>query len=207
MEQSSIQLVDPEKPQTFLPKEVLNNLESYGDFLSYYVQLEEATTTVSWLKADLLAEFSNRQGETSLGKLALDINEPFPTVTNYIRTSRAFPPDTRIPNVPFSSHMIASFSDSYNDKEKRFETDNRFGWVEKAADEKLTTRKLDQLIKKEKETKKGTILLLCEYCKKADGDVATYSVYREGKRGFVRLKLHDSCWITITASILDHYDA
>lgn len=119
-----------------------NSLQTYEDFLSAYIQLEETTAIFSWTKADLLNELTKKYGEKSLIALSKDIRQPTSTFVNYVRVARAFPENKRLPNASFTLHFQASFADSYNPKRGEFLTDQRFEWLNKAVDEGWSTRRL-----------------------------------------------------------------
>lgn len=133
-----------------LDASILDNLDSYDDFLSLYIQLDQTSSAFSWLKADLLLRMTQKLGDNSVQKLAEDIKQPASTIVNYTRTALAFPPEKREEGASFSLHFQASFADSLPDKSKGFETDKRFEWLERAMDENMSTRKLAEQIQIEK---------------------------------------------------------
>lgn len=133
-----------------LDSSVLDNLESYDDFLSYYIQLDQTSSAFSWLKADLLLRMTQKLGDNSVRKLAEDIKQPASTIVNYTRTALAFPPEKREEGASFSIHFQASFADSLDEKTRGFEGEKRFEWLEKAIDENMSTRKLAEEIQLEK---------------------------------------------------------
>jgi len=133
-----------------LDKNVLEQLESYDDFLSFYIQLDQTSSAFSWLKADLLLKMTDKLGNDSVKKLAQDIHQPASTIVNYTRTALAFPPETREEGASFSAHFQASFADSLDEKTKEFQSDKRFEWLEKSIDENMSTRKLAEQIQIEK---------------------------------------------------------
>src|SRR5574343_65829 len=73
----------------------IQNLSSYEDYLSYYITLDETSTAVAWLKADMLLDMHKKLGFSTLITFAKDIGQPCSTVANYIRVARAFPPERR----------------------------------------------------------------------------------------------------------------
>lgn len=131
--------------------DILSALETYEDYLSFYVQIEQNSTAFSWLKADTLYRMSQRLGEKTLTQLARDLKQPDSTVSGYVRVARAFPKDKREPDVSFSIHFHASWADSYDQKNQQFITNKRFNWVKKAAEEQLSVRKVIAGVKEEKE--------------------------------------------------------
>lgn len=141
MEETAVVNLDPA---------ILTQLEAYEDYASFYRQIEESVTAFSWLKADTLYHMSQRLGEKSLTQLGKDLEQAKSTVTNYIRVARAFPSDKREPAVSFSGHYQASFADSYDEVNQVFIGENRFNWVKKAAEERLSARKVREGVDAEK---------------------------------------------------------
>lgn len=179
-----------------LSPEILGKLESYEDYLSFYIQLEQASTAFAWLKADLLFQMASKLGEKSIEQLARDINQPRSTVVNYVRTARAFPQEKRDLAASFSIHFRASFADSYDDKTGEFNGEERYKWVEKAIDEGMSTRVLGDAIQREKQRQELEVLVLpCSRCKKSDGEIKPYLIYSPGSHlSGERFELHDSCY-------------
>lgn len=103
------------------------------------------------MKADLLLQVEKKLGEKSLRVFSGEVNQPQSTITNYIRVARAFDKERRDVGASFSTHFQASFADSYDEETKSFKSDTRFDWLNKAIDEKMSTRKLAQEIQKHKE--------------------------------------------------------
>lgn len=128
----------------------LSQLKTYEDYLSFYSQLDEASSAFSWVKADVLHQMTMNLGEKSLESLAADLKQPRSTVANYVRVARAFPPDKRLAIVPFSTHYQASYADSYDEKTKTFSGEERFALVQKAADENLSVRQVIREMKSQK---------------------------------------------------------
>jgi hypothetical protein len=130
--------------------DILSNIQSYEDYLSFYTQLDEVNTNNSWLKADLLFQMYEKLGEESLIKMSKDLRQKRTTVSSYIRVARAFPPEKREPLASFSSHYQASYADSFNDQTKEFDNNKRFEWIKKAIEENLSTREIAHGIQAEK---------------------------------------------------------
>lgn len=135
-----------------LDKEEINKLQAWEDWVTYYLQLGEASNSFSWYKADLLLALYGKFGEGSLDKFASDVKEPKSTVINYVRTARAFPPDKRIAHLSFTHHFQASYADSFNEKTNEFEGELRHELLAKAADDNLSTRALQDEVKESKKT-------------------------------------------------------
>ena len=185
-----------------LSHDILKKLESYEDYLSFYIQLDQASTAFAWLKADLLFQMAAKLGETSIEQLARDISQPRSTVINYVRTARAFPMEQRSPAASFSLHMRASFADAYDEK-TGFQGDERFKWVDKAVDEGLSTREVGEAIQRDKLRESlGVAILPCSRCDKTDGTIKPFVMYSPG--GHIeanRFELHDTCLNEVTAFI------
>lgn len=129
---------------------ILAKLESYEDYLSFYIQLEEADAAFSWLRADTLLQMTQKLGGTSLLQLSKDLRQKHSTVINYVRVAKAFPVDKRESLASFSAHFQASFADSFNDKSQEFNGEKRFTWIKKVAEEGMSVRELAHEIKQEK---------------------------------------------------------
>ena len=130
--------------------DILSKIENYEDYLSFYIQLEEASTGYSWLKADMLLQMSEKLGEESIAKISTDLKQKRTTVASYIRTARAFPVEKREPSLSFSGHYQCSFADSFSDTDKTFDGEKRFAWAQKAVEEHLSTRAISNGIQAEK---------------------------------------------------------
>ena len=182
-----------------LSPEILSRLQSYEDFLSYYIQLDQASTAVSWVKADLLVHMSKKLGIKGIESLARDIKQPRSTIVNYVRTAKAFALNQRDYGVSFSHHFQASFADEYDDETGTFLTDKRFGWVNKAGDESLSTRELqDQIQRTKKKEELGDPFEHCSYCGKNSGNVKKWILYSPGNRKHItRMELHEDCYLII----------
>lgn len=179
----------------YLDPEETKELQTWEEWITYYLQLSEASNAFSWHKADFLSQLYDKFGGESLEKFAADVGEPRSTVVNYVRVSRAFPPDKRVPHLSFTHHYQASFADSYDEAKKEFVTDSRFQIIEGAADRNISTRELKEEIKEAKEENTaGAILPICEYCKKDTLGAIKYVLFapNTGKES-VRFMLHPEC--------------
>lgn len=179
-----------------LDPNIKQQLSTWEDHVNYYVLLEEASNTASWIKADVLLNLIDKFGDESINNFAGQINQKGATVTNYIRVAKAFPPETRNPMVSFSNHFQASFADSYDSNSKEFIGEKRFEWIEKAAEEGYSTRKLQDEIQHEKEKeKKGVDIVPCYKCGKNDGEIMRCVFYVFGNRNKAeRFELHKGCY-------------
>lgn len=132
------------------PPSILDKLSSYEDYLSAYIQVDQASSSASWFKADLLLQMSRKLGENSVKKLAEDVKQPASTIINYTRVALAFPAETRDEGASFSLHFQASFADSLDEKDRNFKGEKRFEWLNKAIDNNMSTRQLAENIQEEK---------------------------------------------------------
>lgn len=199
-------MVNRENPLGLDPK-IASQLDTWEEWISYYLQLGEASNSVSWIKADLLNELEKKFGGESIEKFATDVNEPRSTVTNYIRTARAFPIETRVPHLSFTHHYQASFADSYDENKKEFATNTRFDLIEKAASDNISTRQLKDRIHEQKEAnKEDAAPPTCELCKKDTKGVREYCIYSPGLgKQSVRILLHEMC-LTKVLEIIKNYE-
>lgn len=188
-----------------LDEQVLSKLTSYEDYLSYYIQLNEATDAVSWVKADFLLYMLHKMGASSLLALSRDMKQPFGTVDNYIRTARAFPPEKRNEAMSFSHHFKASFADKYDEKTKTFLTDKRFEWVNRAQDERMSTRTLQANITEAKEkTENPDLGVSCSHCGKPNEKLQKWTMASPGTgKRIINLYLHEVCLVEILKFIYD----
>lgn len=184
-----------------LSSDILSKLETYEDYLSFYIQLDQASSAFAWLKADLLLQMSQKLGDKSLEQLGIDLNEKRSTVINYVRTAKAFPADKRDEAASFSIHFRASFADSFDDKTQEFNGEKRFKWVEKAVDEGLSTRELAEAIHSEKQRESLNIPILpCSRCGKTEGKIFHYVLYAPGEKRLAdRFELHEECYVEFVA--------
>lgn len=204
---STSALVLPNEVPIALDIETKKKLVNYEDFVGYYLQLTEAANSFSWIKADVLLALSEKYGDQSLEKVSVDIGEPRSTVVNYVRTSKAFPPEKREPSVSFSHHFQASFADSYDEKKGEFNNTERFEWIEKAVEKNLSTRDIRDAIQEEKEKKSlGTgIPDKCNLCKKSDGHIEKYVFFvPNSSRAGDKFKFHQNCYFKLVKFISDY---
>lgn len=192
-------IVSTENIPLQLSPEIIKGLETYEDFLSYYIQLSQASDAVLWQRADLLLIMKQKLGEKSVKELAKDIKVPASTIDNYTRTAKAFISDQRDMAASFTLHMQASFADEYDTEQEIFLTDCRFGWLHKALDERLSTRMLqDQIQRQKKKEEAGQLMVTCSHCGLNSGEVKPYVLYSPGQRKrAVRIELHENCYLKI----------
>ncbi len=178
----------------YLDDDAVRDLVTWEDWVTTYLQLNEANNSVSWLKADFLSKLYEKFGGGSLEKFASDVGEPRSTVANYVRTSQAFPPKARIHHVSFTHHYQASFSDSYDESKKEFATDTRFKVVEDAADRKISTRQLKDEILEAKDRPQQKAVT-CDLCKKDTEEYQKYVFFAPGTGGKAdKYTLHKKCY-------------
>lgn len=189
-----------------LTQELANQLESWEDHVSALIQSTETSSSLSWIKADILLHLTTKFGEDSLTKISQEINEPISTVANYVRTARAFTIDRRDPTLSFSHHYNASFSDSYDEGKKQFTTDNRYEWVDRASDEKFSTRRLRNEIKDHKieASPEWKEITKCDHCHLNVDNIEKYVMFQPEKRGTSKTFMLDPFCYT---EIIDYIEA
>lgn len=160
--------------------QILSKLATYEDFLSYYIQLSQAHDSVSWVKADLLLQMQKKLGEGGLVQLSKELRQPASTVSTYIRAAKAFPLDKRDPALSFTIHLHASYADSYDDKKGVFWGEERFRWLEQAADGAWSSRKLLAEIQDKKTDPKKTVSKPCVKCTTTEIKTRQYVLYAPG---------------------------
>jgi len=131
----------------FNPKD-LDSATAWEDFISLWTISQEIDVRNQWFKGDIANRVSVVHGDGSLIKFANEVHENSATVEHYRRVSRAFPKDSRTMNLSWTHYFLASFTDSFNKGESKFESDNRFKWVEKAEIENWSTTRMTEEIKK-----------------------------------------------------------
>jgi len=200
-------IINPKEYEMGMSQELANALTTWEEHLSTLLQLSEATTGLSWVKADVLAHMVDKFGENSISSIATDIGEPPSTISAYSRVSRAFLIEKRNPMVSFTSHLQASFSDSYDENKQEFIGESRFGWVERAESENFSTRRLREEIKdhKEDQYKDASIAPTCDFCKIEGHTVQKYVFFCPTQRGAsVKKMLHPDCFQDILNYIEEH---
>jgi len=126
----------------------LEKANTWEDFISLWTVSKEIDVRNQWFKGDIANRVAVIHGESSLSKFALDVQEKRVTIESYRRVARAFPPETRGYNLSWTHYFVASYTDSFKKGEGKFESDNRFQWIEKANDENWSTSRLAVEIKK-----------------------------------------------------------
>jgi hypothetical protein len=141
-------LISHDDPISLRPSD-LENATEWEDFVGLWMISKEIDMRNQWFKGDIANRVAIVRGEGSLRQFAMDVQEKGSTVESYRRVSRAFPPPTRHANLSWTHYFLASYTDSYNKGEKKFDTDKRYDWVEKASDEGWSTARMAKEIKKE----------------------------------------------------------
>lgn len=179
-----------------LSENLASKLDTWEDHVSYYISLSEASNSFSWIKADILKHLTEKFGESSLEQISKDINEPASTIASYVRVARAFPVEKRDQTLSFSHHFQASFADSYDESKGAFLSENRFDWIERAADENLSTRRMKEEIKESKGEDTGwKSATKCDLCHVEGPNVYKYVFFSPTQRGAsVKYMLHPDCF-------------
>jgi len=126
---------------------MVNAANSWEEFISVWMLSKEADVTNQWLKGDLADKVVGKYGDSGLNKFAGEVGESSATLVEYRRVARAFPENHRVGNLTWSHFQVASYADSYNKGEGKFETDNRFDLIEKADNGNWSTAKLRHEVK------------------------------------------------------------
>ena len=141
-------LVHYDEPISLRPSD-LENATDWEDFVGLWMVSKEIDMRNQWFKGDIANRVAIVHGEGSLRQFAMDVQEKGSTVESYRRVARAFPQEMRHLNLSWTHYFLASYTDSYNKGEKKFDSDKRYDWVEKANDAGWSTVRLAQEIKKE----------------------------------------------------------
>ena len=146
MEEKS--LVKYNEPIVLQP-DLVDKAEDWEDFVSLWMLSQELDQRNQWFKGDVADKVTIKFGEETLKKFSNDVGDAYQTVVGYRRVARAFEPHKRLLNVPWSTYLIASQTDSWDKKKLMFESDNRNEWVEKAHDNQWSARRLSEEIKRD----------------------------------------------------------
>jgi len=141
-------LVSYDDPISLRPSD-LENATEWEDFVGLWMVSKEIDMRNQWFKGDIANRVAVVHGEGSLRQFAMDVQEKGSTVESYRRVARAFPQDMRHLNLSWTHYFLASYTDSYNKGEKKFDTEKRYDWVAKANDSGWSTVRMAQEIKKE----------------------------------------------------------
>lgn len=187
---------------------LLPRLESWEDFLSAFFKLTEYEQKSIWYRADLLTQMADKFGSEHIKQFAADVGMPYLTIYTWVRTARAFPEDRRDTTLPFTTHVYAGFTDNYNDVEGKFSGTERFGWIQKAANELLPAREIRRQIEQKKRQQElvgefGISTIRCSYCNKNNSDgMETYSISCASRRGNVgKFDMHYECFLQFTKGL------
>lgn len=188
-----------ETPDILLPIHApINSPVTWEECVSYSIQLKEISGALSWALADHWKRVSEKFSPKSMSQFASSIGENKSTVTNYIFLAKAFPQDKRIPIVSFTNHYILAHVDKYDPKTDKFEGEERFKWLERAADNSWSTRDLISKVHEEKTKEElGTDVLPCTRCGQGPqiGEVKQYVFFAPGVRKEAsRTELHEECF-------------
>lgn len=134
-------------PITLDPQDIVN-ASDWEDFVSLWMISKEIDVKNQWYKGDIADRVAIIHGESSLTKFAEEVKESPRTMEHYRRVARAFPEKTRGWNLTWTHYLIASFSDSYKKGTNKFDSNNRFTWIEQAHDNNWSTARLQAEIKK-----------------------------------------------------------
>jgi hypothetical protein len=143
------------EPEEIVPEEAitlnpidLERATTWEDFISLWMISKDIDVRNQWFKGDIANRVAVVHGESSLSKFAQDVQEKRVTIESCRRVARAFSREYRGFNLTWTHYFIASFTDSYKKGEGKFESDNRFKWIEKANDEGWSTTRFAEEIKK-----------------------------------------------------------
>lgn len=149
MENKEEKQIVPAQPITLDPTS-LGKAKEWEDFVSLWMVSKEIDQFNQWFKGDIADRLTILYGENSLKKFAQDVDENVVSIEHYRRVARAFPIGKRGLNLSWTHYFIASFTDSYKKGSNHFFGRERFNWVDKAHDERWSTTRLAQEIKKAK---------------------------------------------------------
>jgi hypothetical protein len=135
------QLIQYNSPIVLAP-ESIDKAQDFEDYVSLWMMSKELDQRNQWFKGDIADKVAIKFKEESLEKFSQSVGEKYDIVSAYRRVARAFPIEKRMYNASWTHYFQASFADKWNKSKQQFETDKRFGWLEKATDETWTVDKL-----------------------------------------------------------------
>lgn len=168
--------------------------KTWEEFVQEWVDLTEESNNILWKKVDILLQVAESFGEKSIAEFAKQVHGDRHTFTNYFRTAKAFPPETRVPDLSFEVHLRASGADEYKNGE--FIGNQRFYVLKEAADKGLSTAKVKAIVRQEKEKRELQISTLpCWWCKSSEPEVLEYMFYSVFTFKLAeRYNLHTDCF-------------
>lgn len=182
----------------YLDNSIFKNLETYQDFQAAYEELDKGTSAFNWAKAELFYHIYTTLGMNEMRELSKEYAISPTTALTYLRAVKAFPLNKRNHSVSFSHHLEASYSDSYNRKENKFDGENRFEWIKRASLENLSSRELKNLITNQKNKESVSILLSCSKCDNLKIDNNKYLLYPILKnKKTEKIVLCDQCYTLV----------
>lgn len=122
--------------------------KDWEDFVSLWMISREIDIRNQWFKGDIANRLGIVYGEGSLKKFAQEVQESTRIIEHYRRAARAYPENKRYLNLSWTHYLLASFADSYKKKLGQFDGNERFKWIIKAHDNKWSTTRLNEELKK-----------------------------------------------------------
>lgn len=182
-----------------IPAEFLSSLETRQDYEAAFSTVSQSKNQMIWWEADLILAYYKKFLGQHLDVYRAGQLMNNTTIKYYLRTASGFPAEFRLPSISFNHHYQATFADEWDSKTLKFQGDKRFTYVEKAADESMSTRKLKETIDIENEAKPKREELVCDWCKNKEGltaPVISYVVYKkDGKKNSpLDLPFHEFCF-------------
>ena len=126
----------------------LSEATEWEDFIGLWMQSKEFEQAVQWFKGDIASKIEIKFGQSSLDKFAQEVVENLKTIEAYRRVSRAFPKaEDRLWNLAWTHYFLASQTDTWDKKNQKFLSNNRFKWIEQAHDRSWGTVRFAEEIK------------------------------------------------------------
>jgi hypothetical protein len=177
-----------------LDKEFFDQYKTFDEKQTLYAEIKQTAAAASWMQADFFKFLWEETNEKTLNKFAGTVGEPPGTISNYIRTARAFEPIQRNPMLTFSHHFQASLADNYDTKTKTFQSKKRYKWIDKAIDLRWTTRALNEAIMRTKKIKQLGTGPSCYWCHKINADVIPFNFYNTSTQHTDHVDFHLGCY-------------
>jgi hypothetical protein len=184
-----------------LSSEFLSSLKTREDHENAFTMVTEKKNQCLWYEADIILNYYKKflGQELDVYRAGQLMNSS--TIKYYLRTASGFSPEFRIPSISFNHHYQASLSDQWDSKTLEFKGDKRYTYTAKAADEQLSTRKLQAVIAEDQEKlAKNITEFPCQFCqKKLIEQIETFTIYKNGptRTTPVIIHAHELCMETV----------
>lgn len=128
---------------------------TWEEMISSWMQLNAAELSIQWAKGTIVELVASGFGEMGLTEFAKEVGENVSTLNHYRRVVRAYAPEERNRNLPWSAYLEASFADTYDKGAQEFDGEERIDWLNEAEDKGWSVRELRRNMKEAGQRKDG----------------------------------------------------